>query len=274
MLKISDFSKLTHVSVRMLRYYDNQGLLKPEVIDTTNGYRLYSAKQVPELQKIVLLRDLSFSVTEINELLQNWNEDYITKHFEEKIIELQAIIATTNTQIERLKSGIKHINTNQFERCYNVTLRTIPEYPVISLRRKVNDYFDEGQLWEELYSYVQKNHIEIDHTAKNNIAIYHDTEYLDTGIDIEVCIIVKKIGKDQNGFTYRMVEGVEHMACMMVYGPYENIAGAYSSFLEWLEKNEPYNMGSPSRQISIIGGMDTDNPQEYLTEIQIPLLSS
>lgn len=273
MLKISDFSKLTHVSVRMLRYYDNQGLLKPSQIDPENGYRMYGAEQVPELQKIILLRDLNFSVSEISDLLQHWEDDYLTSHFKGKIAEIKASIVTENQQIKQLQSAMGHIQTHQLDQYYNVTLRTIPEYPVISLRRRVDNYFDEGKLWEELTEYVQKNHIDVDKSARNNIAVYHDDEYLDTGVDIEVCLLVHKLGRSQNGFTFRMLEGVSQMACMMVYGPYENISSAYICFTNWLEKNEPYRMGTPSRQITIIDMDDTDNPEEYLTEIQIPLIT-
>lgn len=67
MLKIGEFSRLTHVSVRMLHYYDNAGLLKPALTDPATGYRYYSVSQGPALQKIVLLRDLDFQVAEIME---------------------------------------------------------------------------------------------------------------------------------------------------------------------------------------------------------------
>ena len=49
----------------MLRYYDNAGLLTPAVIDKFTGYRMYTTDQIPVLQKICLLRDMGFNVTEI-----------------------------------------------------------------------------------------------------------------------------------------------------------------------------------------------------------------
>ena len=59
MFRIGEFSKLMQVSIRMLRYYDETGLLKPAVIDPWTGYRMYSAQQIPVLKKILYLRDLS-----------------------------------------------------------------------------------------------------------------------------------------------------------------------------------------------------------------------
>ena len=65
MFKIGDFSKLTRVSVRMLRYYDEVGLFKPVEIDDFTGYRYYSAKQISELNLIISLRDMGFNVADI-----------------------------------------------------------------------------------------------------------------------------------------------------------------------------------------------------------------
>ena len=62
MFRIGEFSKLTQVSIRMLRYYDEVGLLKPAKIDSLTNYRLYSTEQVLLLNRIVFLRDLGFSV--------------------------------------------------------------------------------------------------------------------------------------------------------------------------------------------------------------------
>lgn len=64
MFKIGEFSKLTQVSVRMLRYYDETGLLKPAEINKYTGYRMYSIEQIETLNKILFLRDTGFSVAE------------------------------------------------------------------------------------------------------------------------------------------------------------------------------------------------------------------
>ncbi|ADL04043.1 MerR family transcriptional regulator [Lacrimispora saccharolytica] len=272
MLKIGDFSKLTHVSVRMLRYYDNQGLLKPSVTDPVTGYRMYSAVQVPELQKIVLLRDLNFGVAETKELLQNWNDQFLIQCLQDKIQELEEHITVEKKRIGQIRSSISHIEADKFDQYYNVTIKSIPSYPVISLRRKMDNHFEEGKLWAELMEFVGQEHIDYDRSSQNNVAVYHDEEHLDSSVDIEVCLFVKRLGNNKDAFTYRTLDPVDKMACMMVYGPYENIAAAYRSFADWLDKNQPYAMDTTSRQVTIIDHLDTDNPEEYLTEIQIPLI--
>lgn len=63
-MKIGDFAKVLQVSVRMLRCYDKVRLLKPELVDLYTKHQSYSINQVPTLRKIVMLRNLDFSVSE------------------------------------------------------------------------------------------------------------------------------------------------------------------------------------------------------------------
>ena len=84
MFRIGAFSKLTRVSVRMLRYYDDAGLLTPAVIDKFTGYRMYTTDQIPVLQKICLLRDMGFNVTEIGAVMECWESSSVTEYLEDK----------------------------------------------------------------------------------------------------------------------------------------------------------------------------------------------
>ena len=71
MIEIGDFSKLSQVSVKALRLYDEMGLLKPARVDNFTGYRYYSADQLPRLNRILALKDLGFSLGQIAQLLKD-----------------------------------------------------------------------------------------------------------------------------------------------------------------------------------------------------------
>jgi DNA-binding transcriptional MerR regulator len=60
MFKIGDFSKLTNISVKTLRHYDELGLFNAVHVDNTTGYRYYSFEQLPRLNRILALKDLGF----------------------------------------------------------------------------------------------------------------------------------------------------------------------------------------------------------------------
>ena len=61
-IRIGDFSRLSWVSIKTLRYYDEMGLFKPIEVDRSTGYRYYSANQLRRLNRILALRDLDLSL--------------------------------------------------------------------------------------------------------------------------------------------------------------------------------------------------------------------
>jgi DNA-binding transcriptional MerR regulator len=69
MFKIGDFSRLSRVPVKTLRYYDEIGLLKPTDVDRFTRYRYYSVEQLFRLNRILVLKELGFSLEQIGQLL-------------------------------------------------------------------------------------------------------------------------------------------------------------------------------------------------------------
>src|SRR5271170_4978225 len=71
MLRIGDFSSLSQITIKTLRYYDEQGLLRPAHVDAVTGYRYYAVSQLPRLHRILALRDLGFSLDQIGSILND-----------------------------------------------------------------------------------------------------------------------------------------------------------------------------------------------------------
>src|SRR5205807_5996223 len=70
LVPIGDFSRMTHLSVKALRFYHDQGLLEPTRIDPASGYRYYDPGQVPVAQVIRRLRDLDMPLDQVRAVLQ------------------------------------------------------------------------------------------------------------------------------------------------------------------------------------------------------------
>lgn len=268
MFKIGEFSKLTQVSVRMLRYYDEAGLLKPAEIDPLTGYRSYSALQIPLLNKIIFLRDSGFNVSEIAATLENWQDDVIAAKLDAKYTEIEKIINTEKKKLDKIRLAKQDLVKERNELHYQITLKSIPSYQVLSLRRVIPDYYAEGALWQELSEFVHQHQVEI---SPETFSIYHDIEYKERDVDVELCVPVKKVGQGEEPFAYRITEAVPIMASTMVYGDFSNIAGAYLSLAHWLQENSQYQMTGTSRQIVHRGPWNEGSPDQYLVEIQIPL---
>ena len=268
MFKIGEFSKLTQMSIRMLRYYDETGLLKPAEVDRFTNYRFYSTEQISTLNKIIFLRDLGFNISEIAVALNDWNNENITNQLENKRLEIECIIKAEQGKLFKIEMAKKDIQQEKIAIHCNVSIKSIPSYQVVSLRRIVPDYYAEAQLWEEMSAFANEHNIAV---ASNTFTIYHDTDYREKDVDIELCALVAKMGKNIDGFVYRNTEPVPIMATTMVYGPFENIAGAYLAFASWLQEHSHYTMNGQDRQIVHRGPWNEESPNKYLTEIQIPL---
>ncbi|HLJ32957.1 MAG TPA: MerR family transcriptional regulator, partial [Ktedonobacteraceae bacterium] len=70
MYLIGEFSQISRVSRRLLHYYDEIGLLKPALIDPHTGYRYYSARQLPRLNRILALKELGLTLDSIAVMMQ------------------------------------------------------------------------------------------------------------------------------------------------------------------------------------------------------------
>lgn len=81
MLKIGDFSKLSRISIRMLRHYDEIGLLTPDHTDTFTNYRYYSASQLPIAERINDLKEMGFSLAAIGQILKEYNDPIALAEF-------------------------------------------------------------------------------------------------------------------------------------------------------------------------------------------------
>ncbi|MBR6682688.1 MAG: MerR family transcriptional regulator, partial [Clostridia bacterium] len=65
MIRIGDFAKICNVTTQTLRYYDTVGVLKADVIDSSNGYRFYSLDAIEKYKQILFYKELGFSLSEI-----------------------------------------------------------------------------------------------------------------------------------------------------------------------------------------------------------------
>ena len=270
MFKIGEFSRLTQISVRMLRYYDKNNLLKPEKVDLFTGYRYYSPNQIQELHKIIFLKNLGYTTIEISSALKNWNGTFIHEQLKNKKLETEKNIRLERLKVKNLEKAISSIENDHIQINYDFNIKKIPDLLVLSLRKIVPDHFHEGKLWGELYQYTEKNKVKLP-VNPYDFAVYHDSEYKEKNVDIEVCTVVEKAGKSNENFTYHEIKGSDTMACTMVFGPYEKIASAFLSFMTWISEQPGYKMSGKDRQICHRDPWNEKDPSGYLTEIQIPL---
>ena len=265
MFRIGEFSKLMQVSVRMLRYYDEVGLLNPAQSDPWTGYRMYSVEQIPVLNRILNLRDCGFTVAEMEGLVLG-NDDRMMEALKNKEKEIALAIKAEEQKLHRIDHAKQDLLQGTADLHFNVTI--IPSCFVVSIRELIPDYYAEEMLWEKLSDFARQHRVDCSPTT---FSIYHDEDYREANVDVELCLPVKKAIRDCDGFQCREVEEEPLTASLMVYGDFSNISAAYQSFAKWLETNRQYEMKGANRQMIHRGPWNEKDAGSYLTELQIPL---
>ncbi|GHO58362.1 MerR family transcriptional regulator [Ktedonobacter robiniae] len=108
MLKIGDFSKLSLVTIKTLRHYDEIGLLKPAQVDASTGYRYYSTSQLTRLNRIKALKDMGLDLQQIAQLLkQEMTPEQIQGMLRLKQVELHQQIEEGQARLARVEAWLR-----------------------------------------------------------------------------------------------------------------------------------------------------------------------
>lgn len=109
MYKIGEFSKIMNIPIRTLRYYDEQNILKPRYIDKYTGYRLYDEENIIELELILILKSVNFTLSEISEYKDNLSSDIL----KEKQLEIKNTIFQLESKYEKINKMRENIQSSK-----------------------------------------------------------------------------------------------------------------------------------------------------------------
>ncbi|MBF4692388.1 MerR family transcriptional regulator [Fusibacter ferrireducens] len=265
MYKIGEFSKITFLSVKTLRYYNEIKLLVPAKIDEATGYRYYDDENFQKAMMIKTLRRFNFSIQELLEVLPRIDHMDDLADF---LLEKHEQLETQVTMIKRdQKALIKEVNymkeVKAVSKLYEVEIVNMPAVKVACLRYK-GRYEDLGIYIGKLYKAAGMN------AEGAPFSLYYDEDYMEADADIEVAVPVKKEVKKDEVKT-RMLPEIRCVKYVHV-GPYEHLSNSYKIITDYIKANklETY---TPSREVYRKGpGMlMKGNPEKYETEILIPI---
>ena len=266
MLKVGDFSRLSLVSIKALRYYDELGLLKPARVDDFTGYRYYTAEQLPRLNRILALKDLGLSLEQIGVLLsKEVSSEELRGMLRLKQVEVEGRIGEARAQLARVEARLRQIEKEGGFPMYEVVLKKLPAQNVAAIRKTLPNYGQLNTLFGQLFGPIWGK-VKF---AGPTVAIYHDPEFKEEDVDVEVAIPIEGTLPDGGPVQSRELPG-GLMACAVYQGPYEGIGEAYNAVMAWIEPNG-YRVAGPVRENYLRSPGDTNDPTQYVTEIQVPV---
>lgn len=265
MLKIGEFSVLTQVSVKTLRYYDEVGLLKPTRVDLDSGYRYYSASQVPRLHRILALKDLNFPLDRIAKAIEEGvTTDALRGMLMLREVEQQARVEEEIERLARLRARLRLIEMEGMM-ASEVVMKELGPQCIVSMREIIPGFRSIGVLFGKLYRALGP-------LAAQGVgaAFFHDQEFKEQEIDVEVGVFLKQAVPVTKPLTVRELPGVT-AASIVHHGAFNRIGEAYQAVLHWIDANG-YRQAGPTRELFLHVSQPVSRDDESnVTEIQVPV---
>ncbi len=266
MLKIGEFSKLSRVSVRMLRHYDDIGLLKPAEIDDFTGYRYYREDQLFTAGRIASLKDMGFPLSDIIRILDSYDDkEKMDAFLSERQKELTKLSEETEYKLMLLDSARKRLR-KEHNMSFDVTVKTIPERYAATVQMVVPHYEDEGMLWGVMMGEC-KNLIPDDPCLA--AAEFLDDEFKEENVEIVAWMTVKGKYDDTEHVKFKTLPAAKVASCI-IKGSYDQMGEAYATVVSWIKANG-YKMNGHMFNIYHVSPAQTKNPDEYVTEACFPV---
>jgi DNA-binding transcriptional MerR regulator len=136
MFTIGEFARLGDISVRMLRHYDEIGLLRPAWVDPVTGYRGYAIAQLRELNRIVALRGLGFSLAEVRQLLAGITASELRGMLLLRRAELERQLAASRSSLALVEARLRSIETEN-ELADDIVVKTAPAQRLLAVARPI-----------------------------------------------------------------------------------------------------------------------------------------
>lgn len=269
MLKIGDFSKLSRISIRMLRHYDDLGLLKPETVDDFTGYRYYLESQLPLADRIQVLKNLGFSLAVIGNILQKYQNPQVMEEFlliRQKELEEQEKL--TKERLRLLDNTIRWLRKDGNLMNYEVMLKTLPKRYVASVRQVIPTYNEEGMLWHMMNEEIASQNVQQAQPCFG-LAVFHDEGFKENEVDVEIQANVVGEYQDTEHVRFKMVEPIQ-MASATYTGSYSQITKVNEAVARWIHENE-YEFNGPSFCIYHVSPYMAKSEEELVTEVCYPV---
>ena len=262
MYKIGDFSNMSKTTIKALRYYEKEGLLKPVYVDLNTGYRYYETSQLVEISKIISLRQIGLSIKDIKNIIDGYDMENILNKRKKEIEDNLTIF---NTQLSKINYLLEENNMKN-----EIFIKEIPSYIIYYRDGIISDFSKISEFVLQSGTECAKVNPNLKCVTPNYCYIsYLDGEYKEKDIKIRYAEAVEKFGDETNQVKFMKADAITTV-CIYHKGSYENLRDSYNTILKYIEDNN-YEIIDNVRECYIDGCWNKDNVDDYLTEIQFPV---
>lgn len=271
LFSIGEMSKIHHVSIKTLRYYDRIDLFKPDYVNESNGYRYYSYKQFEKLNTIRFLKYLGVSLEEIKGYLDvRGKKEYLDLLKQEKRIILDKL-ETFQQMAEGIDHQIKEVSeTINDESVDTIEVKTFEKRQVIYQEADINDVADLEIAIHELKSEVMSGKPVIIGLVGVSISKDKMIKKDYTGYDSVFIHCTEEVSLNVDKSFLKTLDAGKYVCINYVGNDHSLSAEYYQMLMDYIKSNHLTIAGDSIERV-IINEYKTHNTSEYLTEIQIPI---
>jgi len=268
MLKIGEFSKLSRVSIRMLRHYDDIGLLKPAFIDRFTSYRYYEEEQLTVIGRITALRDMGFSLADVIKILEIYDDRLLLdSYLKRRQTELEELAHETAHRQRLLDTARKRLRKDK-PMNYDISVKTIPERYAATVRTTLPHYDDEGKAWQILCTETDPMNMTPDEPCLCAVT-YLDDEAKEEDIDVLVWKTVRGHYPDTEHVKFCSLPAVKVASCV-IKGSYAQMNDCYAAVIAWIHENG-HEITGPCFNIYHVSPYESANEDDFVTEVCFPI---
>ena len=260
--KIGMFAAMNHITVKTLRFYEEQGLLMPALIHPETGYRYYTLSQMAVLHQITALKQAGFTLEEIAHIHTGADEEAVLL---KKKAELLAKIADLTRQIAVVDG---YLSKQKNDLSAPVLIKTIPETTVAFMRIRLESYDCLFERMPEMGKLMEKAGCECA-LPEYCFTAYPEAGYKDADILADICESVVAAKKENGDLRFKTLPEIQ-AACVFHKGSYRSFSESYETVLRYIEENG-YEIAGEIRESYIDGVWNKDDERQWLSEIQVPV---
>ncbi len=153
MLSIGDLARNTRVSVRMLRHYDALGLVTPERVDQSTGYRWYSASQAGRVNCLIALKALGFTLDQCRAILdEQVSVEELRGMLRLRQAELEQRIKADTEGLTEVGRRLRSIERGLTMTNHTLEIKALPALRLAQVRAEVNDTTEISEVTGPLFA--------------------------------------------------------------------------------------------------------------------------
>ena len=273
MFRIGEFSRIARVSARLLRFYDEIGLLTPAHADPQTGYRHYTVTQLAQLNRILVLKDLGFDLDQVREILRSQVTSAELRHMLLlRRNDVEQSLAVESQRLHAIEMRIAQLESEGAMAFDDVVVRAEPRRRFLSLRRTVPSFGAARELIRELRTHA-RSLVPKGRSSPTLIAIAHSPQFEQDEIDVEFGYALEDgfdVGlPNGSALTLRELESIERMAVCVRVGLPEHAHLVTAKIGCFVAANGD-QLAGPSREV-FLRPPDLDRMYEAVVEMQFPI---